>query len=160
MGTNVRTLIGVAAAATLALGCGGDEADVAPVAAQPGTLAGVPVHVQQSESCDCCGGWVEEIEALGADVEVTYLEDVVAAKDAAGVPHAAASCHTSTVGPWAVEGHVPVEALLDLLDSEPDVDGIALPGMPAGSPGMPGEQQAPFEVVSFSEGEVVPFGSY
>lgn len=81
-------------------------------------------------------------------------------KVSSGVPPSAMSCHTAIVDGYIVEGHVPVEAILDFLDQRPGIDGIALPGMPPGSPGMPGEKTAPFEILAFVDGVTTVFGEY
>ena len=85
---------------------------------------------------------------------------MAAVKARVGMPETAWSCHTAVVGGYAVEGHVPVEAIDTLLAQHPAIDGIALPGMPAGSPGMPGEAVAPLEVLAVSDGATSSFGSY
>ena len=81
-------------------------------------------------------------------------------KVSSGVPSEAMSCHTAVIDGYIVEGHVPVEAIFDLLEQRPEIDGIALPGMPVGSPGMPGEKAGPFEVLAFVNGTTTVFGEY
>jgi hypothetical protein len=85
---------------------------------------------------------------------------MTAVKDAHDVPSSAWSCHTAIVDGYVVEGHVPVEAIDDLLDAAPLIDGIALAGMPPGSPGMPGTKEGPFQVLTIRSGTTAPFGSY
>ena len=157
---SARVLAVAFVAAMVAVGCAGGSAPSPAAPTAPDALAGVTVEVAQSEACGCCGEWVAYLEQHGASVEVTHVDDLAAVKAAAGVPGELGSCHTATVAGYVVEGHVPVQAIVDLLDTAPDIDGIALPGMPAGSPGMPGEQQAPFEVASFTDGAVSAFGAY
>ena len=89
-----------------------------------------------------------------------YVKDVSAVKEELGVPPMASACHTTTIGPYVIEGHVPVEAIERLLDERPDIQGIALSGMPSGSPGMFGTQTEPFAVLAFENGELSPFGLY
>lgn len=120
-----------------------DTDEVAPV-----------VTVHRSETCECCGGYEEHLEAEGFEVEVVYHDDVTAFKDDNDIPSELRSCHTNEIGGYLAEGHVPVEALFDLVAAAPDADGIALAGMPSGSPGMPGEQEAPFVVETFLDGTV------
>lgn len=69
-------------------------------------------------------------------------------------------CHTAVIDGYAIEGHVPVAAIEDLLATRPAIDGIALPAMPPGSPGMPGVKAGPFEILAVTDGVVSPFGSY
>jgi hypothetical protein len=96
----------------------------------------------------------------GYTVQSVVSDDLAALKEQMGVPRAAASCHTAVIDGYVVEGHVPVDAVEDLLEQRPSVDGIALPGMPTGSPGMGGTQGAPFAVVSFEAGVTESFGTY
>jgi hypothetical protein len=86
--------------------------------------------------------------------------DLNSVKGAFGVPDEMWSCHTVSIGGYVVEGHVPVEAIRRLSTAHSELRGIALPGMPAGSPGMSGTKAEPFEIVSFSEDGVRPFGDY
>ena len=85
--------------------------------------------------------------------------DMAAFKAEVGVPMEYASCHTTIVAGYFVEGHVPLAAIERLLAERPDIDGLALPGMPPGSPGMGGTQQGPFEVLAITDGVATLFGS-
>jgi hypothetical protein len=116
---------------------------------------GVTVVVHRSESCECCGVYEDYLEDAGFTVEQVIHDDMQEVKARFGVPEGSWSCHTNEVAGYAAEGHVPAEALLRLLADDADIDGITLPGMPAGSPGMPGEQEAPFVVQTFVDGELV-----
>ena len=92
--------------------------------------------VMKSPSCGCCSKWVEHVRAHGFDVKVVNVEDVMAVKTKAGIPQKLASCHTTMVGGYVVEGHVPASDIKKLLVQKPRARGIAVPGMPMGSPGM------------------------
>lgn len=144
-------LVGAFVAAAVAVG--------GPARAEA-SLAGVAMTVHKAPTCDCCGGYIDELRARGVEVTVVDIVDTAAVKAERGVPPSVWSCHTMDVGGYAVEGHVPMEALLRLLDERPEADGIALPGMPAGSPGMSGNQTAPFEVVAFDARGVRAFGEF
>jgi hypothetical protein len=96
--------------------------------------------VMKSPSCGCCSKWVEHVRAHGFDVKVVNVDDIMAVKAKAGIPDNLASCHTTMVGGYVVEGHVPAADIKKLLAQKPKARGIAVPGMPAGSPGM----EAPF----------------
>ncbi len=112
-------------------------------------------------SCGCCGGWAAHMRQAGFKVTEKPVEDMDAIKRRLGVPAAAASCHTATVGGYVVEGHVPAASVKRLLAETPKVAGIAAPGMPAGSPGMEGSAEPPYEVVSFTrEGALKPYARY
>jgi hypothetical protein len=95
------------------------------------------------------------LAAAGFRVEQQMHADLAVVRAELGVPDDQQSCHTLEVGGYAAEGHVPIEALDELLTDRPEVDGIALAGMPLGSPGMPGEQEEPFVVRLLRNGEVV-----
>lgn len=104
-------------------------------------------------NCGCCHKWVERAQAAGFAVEVRQVPDMMAVKARLGVPDAVASCHTSVVGGYLVEGHVPLSAVKRLLSTKPKgISGIAVPGMPRGSPGMemPDGSRDPFEVIAFT----------
>jgi hypothetical protein len=110
---------------------------------------GPVVRVVKSPTCGCCAEWVEHLEENGFRVEVEDTRNPNVAKANLGVPSDLSSCHTAEVGGYVVEGHVPASEIRRLLDREPEgVKGIAVPGMPAGSPGMPGVPE-PYDVVAF-----------
>jgi hypothetical protein len=103
-------------------------------------------------NCGCCLKWAEVARAAGYTVKVVPSNDVTALKTRLGVPSDLYSCHTSQVGPYVVEGHVPLKAVEKLLREKPrGVIGIALPGMPVGSPGMehPSGYKDALHVVAF-----------
>jgi len=122
--------------------------------------AALTVEIHRSPTCACCHEWVAYLRAEGTAVIEVEEADVSAYKRSLGIPQELWSCHTSVVDGYVVEGHVPLEAIERLLAERPDIDGIALAGMPPGSPGMPGPREAPLEVQSFRDGVVTPFGSY
>lgn len=98
------------------------------------TLPLMTVH--KHESCGCCDIWIEHVRQAGFTVVSNNVGDMGPIKQAVGVPYTMGSCHTAEVGGYFVEGHVPVEDILRLLHERPDAKGLALPGMPIGSPGM------------------------
>ncbi len=120
-------------------------------------LEGLEATLFKSPTCGCCEGYVAFLEEKGVKVAVIDTGDVSAVKLENGVPYQAWSCHTVIMDGYVIEGHVPLEALTKLLTERPEIDGIALPGMPAGSPGMSGVKASPFEVIEFDEGELKPF---
>ena len=122
------------------------------------------MEVYKSPTCGCCSKWVEHVRQHGFTARVTDLDDQAldALKTKHGVPRTAQSCHTALVGGYIVEGHVPVAEVKRLLKEKPTVAGIAVAGMPLGSPGMevPGRSQA-YNVVAFDKkGETRVFASY
>lgn len=109
--------------------------------------------VYKSSTCGCCSKWVEHMQANGFDVKAIDVEDLDKVKKERGVPAAAQSCHTALVNGYVVEGHVPASAVKKMLAEKPAIVGIAVPGMPMGSPGMevPSGQKDKFDVVSFDK---------
>jgi len=108
------------------------------------------VTVYKSASCGCCKNWLEHMRSHGFEVKALDVEDLETVKKTYGVPTSLASCHTGLVGGYVIEGHVPGDVVARLLRERPKVVGLAVPGMPAGSPGMeqPGRRD-PYSVVSF-----------
>jgi hypothetical protein len=94
------------------------------------------VEVVKSPTCGCCSDWVEHLRRSGFQVRVTEVDDTSAIARKLGVPDDLRSCHTARVGGYAVEGHVPAADIRLLLAKKPAATGIAVPGMPMGSPGM------------------------
>lgn len=107
------------------------------------------MHVSKSPSCGCCGAWVGLAREQGFRVEVENTEDYAGMKQAASVPEEMWACHTAQIAGYTVEGHVPFGAIRKLLDERPDIDGIAVPGMPAGAPGMGSDPDAVFGVIAY-----------
>lgn len=122
-----------------------------------GGSGGTSAVLYASPTCGCCGEYASFLGENGFDVDVQRVDDLPAIKSEHGVPSEVESCHTTLIGDYFVEGHVPLEAVEKLLDERPAVDGIALPGMPIGTPGMPGPKEAPYEVVSVTGGELAPY---
>ena len=107
------------------------------------------VIVYKTPWCGCCGGWVTHMRRAGFRVQVIEREDLAPVRTRLGVPAALASCHTATTGGYALEGHVPPADVLRLLKEKPKALGLAVPGMPLGSPGMesPTGERQPFETL-------------
>jgi hypothetical protein len=94
------------------------------------------IEVYKTESCGCCINWVEHLRAHGFTVQVNNVADTSDYREKFGVPDALGSCHTGLVEGYALEGHVPAREIKRLLAERPKAKGLAVPGMPAGSPGM------------------------
>lgn len=110
------------------------------------------IEVFRSPNCSCCEQWIEHLEAAGFQVKDNITEDLTPVKQRYGVPEDLAACHTATVDGYVVEGHVPAENVQRLLAEKPDITGLAVPGMPIGSPGMEaGDYVEPYTVFSFRE---------
>lgn len=109
------------------------------------------VTVYKSPTCGCCGKWVEHMNASGFAATATNMPDVAPIKAKHGVPARLHSCHTSLVGGYVIEGHVPAEDIKRLLREKPAIVGLAAPGMPAGSPGMDVPNSPSYDVLSFDK---------
>jgi hypothetical protein len=132
----------------------GTPVSEAPVPDAPVQVAGAAapvITVYKSPTCGCCGSWVDHVKAAGFAVEVHDVDNLSDIKADAGVPANARSCHTAIVGGYAIEGHVPATTIQRLLKEKPAIAGVAVPGMPVGSPGMevPGQPADKYDVVAF-----------
>ena len=106
------------------------------------------ITIFKSPTCGCCEIYSKYMEKQGFEVEVSNSYDMSSVKSKYNVPAQLGSCHTTIVGNYFVEGHVPAEAIIKLLTEKPDIAGIGMPGMPSGSPGMPGAKQGDFVIYS------------
>ncbi len=129
----LRTLLAIPVAASLALG------------------AAPQVNVFKTRTCGCCGKWVEHLKANGFDVNVQEVPSTAEYRQKYGVPENLQSCHTATVNGYVLEGHVPAREIRRLLKTRPKAKGLAVPGMPAGSPGMEGSRSDAYSVILFDE---------
>lgn len=110
------------------------------------------VTVWKAESCGCCGAWVDHMRKAGFPVTVHVVDDVDPVKVRLGVPERLQSCHTAEVDGYVLEGHVPADSVARLLRERPAAKGLAVPGMPQGSPGMETGVKDPYQVVLFGGG--------
>lgn len=123
----------------------------------------ITMTVYKSPTCGCCGKWVDLMRNAGFEITVDNYADLSMVKAQHGVTEQLQSCHTALVGDYVIEGHMPVDAIERLLAEQPDVMGLAVPGMPIGSPGMEveGRANAPFDVLRFdASGQAEVFASY
>jgi hypothetical protein len=120
------------------------------------------VLVYKTPTCGCCGKWVAHLRAAGFRVRTVDTEDLGPIRREWQLPPKLASCHTARVGRYVIEGHVPAADIRRLLETRPRVDGLAVPGMPIGSPGMEqGNVVEPYDVLSFNAaGETSVFASH
>lgn len=107
------------------------------------------VTIYKSGSCGCCGVWTQYFNGkTKLDTKIVTQNDISNVKTNLGIPKELESCHTMKIGDYFVEGHIPVEAINKLIEEQPDIAGIAMPGMPNGSPGMPGTKNGDFIIYS------------
>lgn len=136
---------GVATAALLAAPLGATS-----LFAQP-TQIPRTMTVYKSPTCGCCTEWIKHVEAAGFKVTVRDLVDLREVKAAFGIPAALQSCHTGQIGSYLVEGHVPADLITKMLREKPAGRGLAVPGMPIGSPGMEGGTPERYQVMLFDK---------
>jgi hypothetical protein len=128
----------------------------ATVGADQGRSGSLPVvEVYKTATCGCCAKWVDHMRAAKFQTRVTDLsqDELNQVKAKHGLPPRLGSCHTALVGGYVVEGHIPAESVKRLLKERPAIAGIAVPGMPTGSPGMevPGAPTPPYSVLAFDK---------
>lgn len=107
------------------------------------------ILVHKDPNCGCCAGWVQHLKAAGFAVTVEETADLEVVRKRLRVPADLAACHTAEIAGYVIEGHVPALAVQRLLEKRPIAVGLAVPGMPAGSPGMEGGALQKYEVVLF-----------
>lgn len=134
----------------------------APEVVQTAALVGPDaptLTVYKSPTCGCCSMWVEHMEAAGFQVEAIDRDDMAAVKDSLGLPQDLSSCHTGVIDGYVIEGHVPAEQVARLIEEKPEALGLAVPGMPIGSPGMEqGDRRDAYDVLVVGpEGEAAVY---
>ena len=173
---NKRGLIGSAAVVLVLTGA---TVLLYPAQRTNGTDAGVEMSINalseqlparqvtmfRDPNCGCCGSWAEHLEAHGYEVTVTQTDTMNQFKDEQGIPPNMRSCHTALIDGLVVEGHVPVTAIEKFLTNPLPVGdktvGLAVPGMPLGSPGMEVGRYQDFDAVAFTvDGESAVVGEY
>jgi hypothetical protein len=119
------------------------------------------ITVYKDPGCRCCKNWIDYVVKHGYRVDAKDTPAMAEVKRTLGVPDALTSCHTAVVNGYLIEGHVPAADIAKLLKEKPKVAGLAVPGMPAGSPGMEGARQQHYQVLSFDKnGKTRVFASY
>lgn len=126
----------------LLLSAAAAQKSATPAAAQP-------ITVYRTASCGCCGKWVEHLKTAGFVPTVHVVESTDTVEARKRVPEQMRTCHTATLEGYVVEGHVPADVIRQLLRDKPRVEGIAVAGMPAGSPGMESPNPQPYDVMAF-----------
>ena len=134
----VVVTIAVVAAATAWLSISTSDAEIADIV------------VYKTASCGCCNKWVTHLRDNGLEVNVVNVQNTQPIRERAGIPRRLGSCHTAMVGKYWVEGHVPADLIRQLMAEAPDnIRGIAVPGMPMGSPGMEGPNPVEYQVLAY-----------
>jgi hypothetical protein len=123
--------------------------------------AGPSVNVYKTSTCGCCAKWVEHLKTNGFQVNVQDVPSTAPYRQKYGVPEKLGSCHTAVVGGYSIEGHVPAREIHRLLKSKAKSKGLAVPGMPNGSPGMEGPRSDAYSVLLFeADGRTSVYQSY
>jgi len=150
---------------TFALGLSFLALTLATGAAPPSSISPAvkkpTITVYKDPGCGCCKSWIEHLIKHGYRVDAKDTPDMTAIKRTLGVPDGLAACHTAIVNGYLIEGHVPAADIARLLKEKPKVAGLAVPGMPMGSPGMEGPRTQRYQVLSFDKaGKTKVFASY
>ncbi|ACE99602.1 protein of unknown function DUF411 [Rhodopseudomonas palustris TIE-1] len=127
---------------------------------RPGWAQTSPILVYKDPNCGCCQSWVRHLEKAGFTVRARETTDLATVRAGLGVPIDLASCHSAEIDGYVLEGHVPAVAVQRLLAQRPDAIGLAVPGMPAGSPGMGGMPAEKYAVILFGATDRKPFMTF
>ena len=111
----------------------------------------IAIKVYKTPQCGCCKGWVQHLRDNGFQVETMDMPDLSMIKQKYGVKRELQACHTAIVNGYVVEGHVPADVILRMLKEHPAIAGLAVPGMPSGSPGMEGGSKQAYDVLTFDK---------
>lgn len=151
-----RSFITAMPLALIACSAGAGESQASESATLP------PILVYKSPTCGCCNAWISHLRANDFTVDAIDIPDTTPVAARHGVPDALRSCHTAEIDGYAIEGHVPAADIRRLLDERPEAAGLAVPGMPLGSPGMEmGGQRENYDVILFTRsGGSEIFASY
>lgn len=121
--------------------------------------APLPATLYKNPQCDRCEGYAAYLGQNGSKVTVIPSNDLEQIRHMSGVPDDLDGCHTTIIGQYVVEGHVPIEVIQHLLTEKPAIKGVSLPGMPNGTPGMPGPKDGPFRIFAFGDGPVALYAA-
>ena len=151
----VRTFALGLSVVALALTTGAAPASIDAAAKKP------TITVYKDPGCGCCKSWIEHLIKHGYRVDAKDTPQMTEIKRSLGVPAGLSACHTGVVNGYLIEGHVPAADIARLLKEKPKVAGLAVPGMPMGSPGMEGPRKQHYQVLSFDKaGKTKVFASY
>ena len=129
----------------------GGATGVIPLGAEP-TSDGGDVTLYKNPQCDCCEGYADYLRHHGFKVKAVPTNDLTVIGEKYGIPDSLQPCHISLIGGYVVGGHIPIEVVNRLLSEKPQIVGITLPGMPEGTPGMPGKKPGPLQIFEIGKG--------
>ena len=151
----IKTLTLGASFFALALTTGAARPPAGPIEKKP------VITVYKDAACGCCKSWIEHLIKHGYRVDAKDTPEMTEIKRSLGVPVGLSACHTAVVNGYLIEGHVPAADIARLLKEKPKVAGLAVPGMPMGSPGMEGPRTQRYQVLSFDKaGKTKIFASH
>ena len=145
----IAGLIGVLGYQVWEINTRDDGFDTSTVSAKEAVSAN-EIVIFKNPGCQCCTAWAGHMQQAGFNVKEKPTDQLAAIKSEQGISYNMASCHTALVGDYVIEGHVPVTDVQRLLREQPDVRGLAVPGMPQGSPGMESPNPEPYKVYLIS----------
>jgi hypothetical protein len=143
----LTVLVGGADGAALIAGATG----VGPTSAAPAPNRG-DVTLYKNPQCGCCEAYADYLRDNGFKVTAISTNDLTVVGEKYGIPDSSQPCHISIIGGYVVGGHIPIEVINRLLSEQPQIPGITLPGMPQGTPGMPGKKPGPLEIYEIGKG--------
>ena len=149
----------VAGAVIVVAGCSGVEPTESSSSSPSEPVDRPSMVVYRTPTCGCCESYEDYLRRHDVEIRSEVRDDLTSIRADNGVPTDAASCHTVLVDGYAVEGHVPLEAIDQLLAERPAVDGIGIPGMPTNAPGMGEPDGRPLDVVAFGGGRIASFAT-
>ena len=138
--TMLMSVAGIGGAALI-----GGATGIIPLSAEPAATRG-EVTLYKNPQCDCCQGYASYLHQNGFQVKVIPTNDLTVMGQKYGIPDDMQPCHISLLGGYVVGGHIPIEVVNRLLSEKPQITGITLPGMPEGTPGMPGKKPGPLDI--------------
>jgi hypothetical protein len=139
--TLLTVLVGGAGGADLI----GGATDIIPLSAEPAPTRG-DVTLYKNPQCGCCEGYADYLRHNGFKVRTVSTNELTVMGQKYGIPDDLQPCHISLIGGYVVGGHIPIEVINRLLSEKPQITGITLPGMPEGTPGMPGSKPSPLDI--------------
>lgn len=152
----MKRVLLISAAAAMVIGAAATVVTTGSLEGTSGNAAAAEepktVTLYKNPQCSCCEGYANHLRDNGFTVTVKPTHDLSLIRKQLGVPEKIAGCHTSLIDNYVVEGHVPASTVNKLLSERPDIQGISLPGMPQGSPGMTGTKTEPFTIYEISKG--------
>lgn len=146
-----RTMLAGLAGMTGAAALIGGATGILSSNAEPAGSRGA-VTLYKNPQCGCCEGYADHLRGNGFAVNSVPTNDLLLMGQKYGIPDEATPCHISLIGGYVVGGHIPIEVVNRLLAEKPQITGINLPGMPTGTPGMPGPKPGPLTIYEIAKG--------